>query len=71
MNELEKKGYKAMLYSSKNYLEKIWLPTKYPKWLAHYTEKTDYQGKYKFWQLCNDGKISGINGPVDINIMYN
>lgn len=68
---VEKAGYKGMLYSSKNYLEKVWFETKYPVWLAHYTEQTNYQGNYKVWQLCSNGKVSGINGSVDVNIMYN
>lgn len=67
----QKAGYKSMLYSSKNYLENIWYETNLPVWLAHYTSNTDYQGKYKVWQLCNNGKVSGINDNlVDINIMY-
>lgn len=68
---VEKAGYKGMLYGSKNYLEKIWLPTKYDIWLAHYTKETNYQGNYKYWQKCNDGVIEGIDGAVDIDIMYN
>lgn len=68
---IEKDGYKGMLYSSKSYLENIWLPTEYDIWLAHYTSKTDYNGNYHMWQLCNNGKIDGINGAVDIDIMYN
>lgn len=71
MSTLEKAGYKAMLYSSKNYLEKVWLPTKYPVWLAHYTEQTTYEGDYYVWQLCSDGRVDGIYGDVDINVMYN
>lgn len=67
---VEKEGYEGMLYSSKSYLEKIWLPIENKIWLAHYTDKTDYKGNYKIWQLCNDGKIDGINGYVDINVMY-
>lgn len=70
MRELEKAGYDTMLYSSKTYLEKIWLETKYDTWLAHYTDKTNYEGKYKFWQLCNNGRVAGINGDVDIDILY-
>jgi len=70
LNTIEDAGYEGMLYSSKTYLEKIWLPTEYDIWLAHYTDQTDYQGKYKFWQICDNGKIDGINGNVDINIMY-
>ncbi len=71
MKTIEDNGYKAMNYSSKYYLESIWDIDEYPVWLAHYTNKTDYKGKYSFWQLCNDGRIDGINGAVDINVMYN
>ena len=65
-------GYEGMLYSSKFYLETIWTnKNNYPVWLAHYTEKTSYTGKYIMWQLCNNGRIDGINGDVDIDILYN
>ena len=67
--EVNKKGYNSMLYSSKYYLENIWLKRD-NIWLAHYTEKTDYNGDYKIWQICDDGVIDGINGNVDIDIMY-
>lgn len=70
LNVVEEAGYEGMLYSSKSYLEEIWLPTKYDKWLAHYTNKTNYKGNYKMWQLCDNGKIDGIDGAVDIDIMY-
>lgn len=70
LNELKKAGYDGMLYGSKNYLEEIWLKTNYDIWLAHYTDETNYKGKYKFWQLCSDGIVDGINGYADIDIMY-
>ena len=63
-------GYDGLLYSSKNYLEKIWLDTDYEIWLAHYTSKTDYSGEYRFWQLCSNGRVDGIKGDVDINVWY-
>ena len=47
LDTVEAEGYEGMLYSSKSYLESIWLPTKYDIWLAHYTNQTNYQGKYK------------------------
>lgn len=71
ISTVEKEGYQGMLYSSKNYLENIWYPTKSNIWLAHYTKKTNYEGNYKVWQICEDGVIDGINGVVDIDIMYN
>lgn len=67
---LSNAGYQGMLYSSKNYLVNIWYPTKYKTWLAHYTDKTNYEGSYYIWQMCETGKVSGINGDVDIDIMY-
>lgn len=68
---VKKAGYEGMLYSSKFYLENIWInKNDYPVWLAHYTDETSYKGKYKIWQMCNDGVIDGINGDVDIDIMY-
>ncbi len=70
LEEIEKEGYEGMLYSSKTYLESIWYETPYQTWLAHYTDETNYQKDYKVWQLCNDGQVEGIEGAVDINVMY-
>ena len=40
-------------------------------WLAHYTDKTDYEGKYMMWQMTSLGKIDGITeNTVDIDILY-
>ena len=70
LNVFKSHGYDGMLYSSKTYLEQIWLETDYPTWLAHYTKKTNYAKDYSYWQLCSNGKVDGINGDVDINIRY-
>lgn len=70
LKKIENYGYSTMLYSSKNYLENIWELQNYKTWLAHYTNKTNYNGNYYMWQMCSDGKIDGINGYVDIDILY-
>ena len=71
-DQLAKSGYGCMLYGSKNYLENIWEKTdERPVWLAHYTEKTDYKGPFMLWQASCTGKISGISGDVDMDILYN
>lgn len=67
---LEDKGYDTMLYGSKNYLNAIWKYNTNKVWLAHYTDQTDYDKDYMMWQLCQDGVIDGINGYVDIDILY-
>ncbi len=70
LKTIEKAGYDGLLYSSKSYLENVWLEENYPIWLAHYTENTNYKGNYKIWQLCDNGKVDGIDTMVDIDIMY-
>ena len=67
---IEKSNYQAMLYGSANYLNKVWNLPKYQTWLAHYTDKTDYKKNYYIWQLANNGKVSGINAYVDLDILY-
>ncbi|MBE6861461.1 MAG: DUF5011 domain-containing protein [Ruminococcus sp.] len=70
-DEMESYGYSAMLYSSKNFLNNFWYDhSDYPIWLAHYTNDTDYTGKYDMWQMSCYGKIDGIAGDVDLNILY-
>ena len=70
LDEVKKRGYKVMLYASKNYLESIWTYEKHPIWLAHYTSYTNYTGKYVMWQLTDKGKIDGIDKLTDIDIYY-
>lgn len=70
LDNLENAGYKGMLYSSKTYLEKIWYPTKHKTWLAQYNKEATYKGEYCIWQMSSIGKVNGINGDVDIDIMY-
>lgn len=43
----------------------------YPYWIAHYyVDSVQYQGKWKFWQHTDCGRLPGIKGNVDFNI-YN
>lgn len=66
---IESTGNKSMLYGSKSYMETIW-DSPSAVWVAHYTAHTNYAGNYKVWQLCDDGKVDGINGYVDLDIRY-
>lgn len=71
--EMTKYGYDTMLYSSKNFLNNIWNDNSKsisPVWLAHYVEDTDYEGDYSIWQQSSCGRIPGIYGDVDMNIMF-
>ena len=69
LEEIKKDGYEVLNYSSKYYLENIW-NISYPTWLAHYTSKTNYSKDYKMWQLTENGLISGVQGFVDVNVLY-
>lgn len=69
--EVTNRGYESMLYGSKYYLEHIWQKTdERPVWLALYTDENDYEGPHRIWQLSGTGRINGIVGNVDLDIMY-
>ena len=66
---VEDEGYEGMLYGSKFYLENFWEDEKFENiWLAHYASNTSYEG-YMMWQFSNVGRINGIYGDVDLNVM--
>ena len=72
-DEVRKKGYTPMLYSSKNFLGNIWSERSKslaPVWLAHFVDSTDYSGSYAVWQASSCGHIPVINGDVDMDIQY-
>lgn len=69
MDTIKESGYESILYSSKTYLDNIWYDVGYPIWLAHYTSKTSFEG-HSMWQICNNGRVDGINVDVDIDIRY-
>lgn len=67
-------GYTPMVYANKSMLNSDLyaseISAKYPIWLAHYTNKTDYTGTYTYWQYSSTGKVNGISGNVDMNYWY-
>ena len=68
--EIQKAGYKSMLYSSAYYLNRLW-DVHNNTWVAYYTSNNDFKKEYMMWQATSKGKVSGISGPVDIDIIYN
>lgn len=68
---IKSSGYKPMLYAGKNPVGVYWQPwvvSKYDFWLAHYTEATEYKGKFFMWQYTSSGAVNGISGRVDLDI---
>lgn len=73
-NEIEKAGYWAGLYMSasplKSYVSAE-VQQRYAIWVAHYgVSKPSYSGDYGMWQYSATGKVSGINGNVDLDECY-
>lgn len=72
---IEKAGYWAGVYANKNwfmnYLNKDTLGSKYTLWVAQYSSACNLVVANKdIWQYTSSGKVDGISGNVDMNIMY-
>ena len=71
-DKIEKAGYYTGVYTYYSFfknnlnMDKI---KRFTIWLAHYTTKTDFTG-HDIWQYSSEGKVNGINGNVDMNIIY-
>lgn len=69
---IEAAGYEVAIYAS-NYSFTNELPEKtfdkWGRWVAHYSAKCGYKGTYQMWQATNQGRVAGIQGPVDINFL--
>lgn len=67
-------GYEAMVYfnprMSEIYLDLAALQERgYPFWLAHYTDTMTFPYRVEMWQYSYTGKVPGITGTVDLNIL--
>lgn len=73
---VEAAGYRSGVYSAQGYFvynmdtESI---SYLPIWLASYTVDNllpDYEAKYDVWQYTDSALIGGIDGPVDMNVIF-
>ena len=70
---IESEGYRAGVYSSRNWLNQMLDMDQlkdYVVWLAEYRDVPIYQGYYHMWQYTSNGTIDGIEGRVDFNLSY-
>lgn len=78
---IRKAGFEVNIYCNKDWYNNVLDSSKlkaYKFWIARYPSadngtllaslKTDYMD---IWQYSSKGKVDGINGNVDLNIMYN
>ena len=83
LKQIEKRGYEAMFYASKNELtdDAKWevsrIDPDYKIWVAQYpekpypeTEKSSYEGIHHMWQYTRSGILPGIPEAVDVDIAY-
>lgn len=72
-NTIQDAGYKPMIYfgrsQSKDLLNLEEL-VQYPFWLAMYSTIMDYPYKIDMWQYTDEGKVPGIQGNVDMNLLF-
>lgn len=69
---IERNGYTPMVYGNPHWLEtrlELGYLTDYDTWLAHYTEQTEYPYDFRIWQYSDRGRVDGIEGRVDLDIM--
>lgn len=66
-------GYQPMVYFNRNqaaYLLHLEELTDYPFWLAAYTDRMGFPYKVDMWQYTDNGRVPGIDGPVDVDILF-
>lgn len=71
--ELEKNGYFAGIYISRSPAQSYLTDDvckKYTLWLAEYGSQLNWSGPVGMWQYSSAGRVSGINGNVDMNYCY-
>lgn len=71
---VEGAGYYTGIYSSTwwfNELLDMSILDRYTLWLAQWTEQPTYKGDFGVWQYTDKGKVDGVTGYVDMNIIYN
>lgn len=71
--DVELLGYQSMIYFNSSqardllHLKEL---KEYPWWLAMYDITTEFPCKVDLWQYTNTGSVPGIQGNVDVNLMF-
>ena len=69
---MEKNGFMAGVYFNEDYKNRYIDLSKlkgFATWYARYTNEK--QTKYDIWQRSDKGKVSGVTGNVDMDVLYN
>lgn len=72
-NTVKANGYKVGVYANlnwfTNYLDYNRLKNKYSIWLAQYNDRAELD--CDIWQNSSTGRVSGYDGRLDTNVIYN
>ena len=71
--KIEEAGYTPMAYFNSYQSRKMMYLTEledYPFWLALYSDRMTYPYRIEMWQYTDSGRVPGIQGNVDINLMF-
>lgn len=71
--EVEAAGRTPMVYFNPDHAESMFYieeVTQYKFWLAYYTDWMTFPYEVNMWQYTSTGKISGVNGTVDLNLFF-
>lgn len=69
---MEEEGYDPMIYFNSyqaRTLMFLYELEEYPFWLAYYSNRMNYPYRVDMWQYTCTGRVPGIAGDVDINVM--
>lgn len=73
LKEIKEAGYTPGLYTNLDFSNRYFTSevlNAYDVWIAQYSSKCLYKGKYTMWQYSEKGEIAGISGNVDMNCCY-
>ncbi len=69
---MEKEGYQPMIYFNSTQARTLlflYELEEYPFWLAYYSDRMNYPYRFEMWQYSCTGRVPGIEGDVDLNIL--
>lgn len=71
---IERAGYKSMYYSYAKFLAEhegmVEQLEDYDLWMAMYYRVPFFPYNFKIWQYSSSGRVSGISGNVDMNLLF-
>ena len=71
--KVKEAGYQPMIYGNAYSLFRMLNYndlTEYPVWYAYYSDNLYFPYDLAVWQYSSTGKVNGVNGNVDLNVMF-